>query len=269
VRIPIEEESLAGIFVAIWPAIFVLLLTLVISVFFVEFTFVSGAKASWLILLRFFRIVLILVIPLLVLPQILVVARGLLRGPNWELVQFREERKRLIEPWKHWLLRPFQGIGLSMLIAAKLVILLGIYQSSGIDASVILPPAIFSPWRFLMITAMAITVSILLSCLWGLDDLGVRLYNRKTREIKMIGRYLGMILPILFGFYGMVSIFQEHSRLQAIKYIAQMVVILYPPFLTFDVCHAFYIRRRQMLLLEKLRTTSPVILPDPPKSELE
>lgn len=268
-RIRIEKKSLTGIFVAIWPAMLVLLLTLIISVFFAEFTFVSGAKASWLILLRFFRILLILVIPLLVLPQILAVARGLLRGRNWELVQFREEKKRLIEPWKHWLRRPFQGIGLSMLIAAKLVILLGIYQSSGIDVSVILPPATFSPWRFLMITAMAITVSILLSCLWGLDDLGVRLYNRKTREIKMIGRYLGRVLPILFGFYGMISIFQDHPRLQAMKYITQMIVILYPPFLTFDVCHAFYIRRHETLLLDTLRTASQVIMPESDKSGLK
>ena len=82
----------------------------------------------------------------------------------------------------------------------------------------------------------------------------------------MIGRYLGAILPILFGFYGIISMFQEHSRLFAVRYIAEMVVVLYPPFLTFGVCHAFYIRRREAFLLERLKDNPEEILPMADKS---
>ena len=178
------------------------------------------------------------------------------------MIQIKQERSRIINPLQNWLLRPLQGIGLSMLIATKLIILLGIYKGSGISASVILPPAAFQLSRFLATTAIAIAISLLLSYLWGLDDFGVRLYNRKTKEIRMIGKYLGVVLPTLFGFYGMISIFQNHSQVLAIQYITQMVVILYPPFLIFNVFHAFYIQMKENVLLEKLNVTSHAILSD-------
>jgi hypothetical protein len=72
----------------------------------------------------------------------------------------------------------------------------------------------------------------------------------------MIGKYLGVILPILFGFYGMISVFRDHSLMSAIKYIMQMVVILYPPFLIFSVFHAFYLQRKEKVLLERLKVSS-------------
>lgn len=258
----LEKISAVSIIMAIWPALFVLLLTLVISVFFTEFTFVSGTKAIWLVFLRFFRLLIILILPVFLLAQIFSITQGVLHGRKWELIQVQEERSRVINPLQNWLLRPLQGIGLSMLVATKLIILLGIYKGSGIDASAILPPATFNLWRFLTTSVMAVTISLLLSCLWGLDDLGVRLYNRKTKELRMIGRYLGVILPILFGFYGMISIFQNHSQVLAIQYILQMVLVLYPPFLIFNVFHAFYLQRKQNLLLERLKVTSQVVLSD-------
>ena len=265
----LEKISAVSIIMAVWPALFVLLLTLVISVFFTEFTFVSGTKAIWLVFLRFFRLLLILILPVFLLAKIFSITQGFLHGRNWELIQIQEERSRVINPLKNWLLRPLQGIGLSMLVATKLIILLGIYSGSVIDASAILHPATFNIWRFLIITGMAVTISLLLSCLWGLDDLGVRLYNRKTKEIKMIGRYLGMILPILFGFYGMITIFQNHTQVLAIQYILQMVLILYPPFLIFNVFHVIYLQRKENLLLEKLRVTSQVVLSDINKSAFD
>jgi hypothetical protein len=111
-------------------------------------------------------------------------------------------------------------------------------------------------------TAIAITISLVLSYLWGLDDLGIRLYNNKTQEIRMIGKYVGVILPILFGFYGIFSMFQYHSQVLALQYLVQMVVILYPPFLIFSVSHAFYLQQKETVLLEKLKVTSRINLSD-------
>jgi hypothetical protein len=110
----------------------------------------------------------------------------------------------------------------------------------GIDVSVIMPPPAFDPWRFFVTTAMAVTVSVALSYLWTLDDLRIRLYNRKTKEVRMIGKYLGLILPVVLGFYGMISLSKNHSMMIAIQYLLQMIFILYSPFLVFNVLHAFY-----------------------------
>jgi hypothetical protein len=251
-----EKISAVSIITAIWPALVILLTTLVISVFFTEFTFVSGMKAIWLVFLRFFRLLFFLTLPLLILSQIFSMSERFLHVSNWELVQIKEERRRNITPLQNWLLRPLQGIGLSMLVATKLITLLGLYTGSSINASAVLPPESFHLSRFLTTTAIAIIISLLLSYLWGLDDLGVRLYNRKTKEIRMIGKYLGVILPILFGFYGMISVFRDHSLLLAIQYITQVVVILYPPFLIYSVFHTFYLQRKEKVLLEKLKISS-------------
>jgi hypothetical protein len=258
----LEKISPSTIIRAIWPALLVLFLTLIISVFFAEFTFVSGIKALGLVFLRFFRLLLVLVLPLFFLPQTYLITGRFLHIRKWELVQLQEERRRVINPLQNWLLRPFQGIGLSMLIATKLIFLLGIYTGIGIDASAVLPPPAFHISRFLTTTAIAITISLLLSYLWGLDDLGIRLYNHKTQEIRMIGKYAGALLPILFGFYGMVSMFQNHSQVLAFQYLAQMVVILYPPFLIFNVSHAFYLKQKETVLLEKLKVKSRINLSD-------
>jgi len=147
-----------------------------------------------------------------------------------------------------------------MLIATKLIFVLEIYSSGGIDASVILPQSSFSPWRFLTITAMTATVSLLLSYLWTLDDLGIRLYNRKTREVRMIGKYLGLILPVVFGFSGMMALSRNHSAVTALQYLVQMILILYPPFLVFNVFHAFYINRNEVRLLQRLHVRSQLDL---------
>jgi hypothetical protein len=147
-----------------------------------------------------------------------------------------------------------------MLIATKLIFLLGIYSGGGIDASVVMPPPSFSPWRFVATTTMAVTVSLVLSYLWTLDDLGVRLYNRKTREVRMIGKYLGLILPVSLGFYGMVSLSKNHSMMMTIQYLAQIVLIMYPPFLVFNVFHTFYISRNESRLLGRLHVKSQMVL---------
>jgi hypothetical protein len=246
------QEVLKETVIDAWPAVAVLCLTVVVSVFFSELTFAVGMESVWKILLRFLRFSVILLIPVPLLPHVCGLMQGLLNGRNRRLVRIREERYHGV-PWQLWLIRPFQGIGLAMLIATKLIALLQISANAAINSSVVLPPAQFHWGRFLSATAVAVTTSLLLSFLWSLDDLGVRRHNRKTGEIKIIGKYLSALLPILFGFYGMFSLFGSHERLLAVRYIAQMVLALYPPFLVLAVVHKFYTEKNELLIIRRLK----------------
>jgi hypothetical protein len=259
------KNPVLAFILAIWPALLILLLTWLISVFFTEFTFISGIKAAWMVFLRFFRLLLVLMLPIIILPFLFSISGNFLRLGGWELIRIKQEEIQIIRPLRNWMIRPLQGIGLSMLVATKWMLLFGIYDKGGMNASLLIHPK-FTIWRFLAITAIALSVSLMLSYLWGLDDLGIRLYNRKTKEIKMVGRYLGTILPALFGFYGIASVFHEHSSIAA-QYLGQMIIILYPPFLIFNVTHAFYVRRKENSFTERLNIDSSFRYPDTGKYE--
>jgi len=89
--------------------------------------------------------------------------------------------------------------------------------------------------------------------------MGIRYFNRKNHEIRMIGKYMGTVMPVLFGFYGILSLFGEFSRTEALLYLFQIVVILYPPFAMFSIFHAHFVRRNieslsKELFLEKRDT---------------
>jgi hypothetical protein len=247
------HDVLKRMVIAAWPALAVLFLSVVISVFFSGFTFAVGMESLWKILLRFLRFSLVLAIPIPLLPHVCGLMQGLLNRRNLRLIQIREERHPVRIPWQIWLIRPFQGMGLAMLIATKLIALVQISTNAAINSSVVLPPTQFQLGRFLSATAVAVTTSLLLSFLWTLDDLGIRRHNRKTGEIRIIGKYLSALLPILIGFYGIFSLFGSHERLLAIRYIAQMVLALYPPFLILAIVHKFYTEKRELLILKRLK----------------
>jgi hypothetical protein len=244
------------------PALAILLGTLIVSTFITEFTFTFGLTAAWKTLFRFLRLSIVLTIPLLLLPGICAMVQGFFNRGNRQLVRVREDRDTVIHPLKNWVVRPFQGIGLGMLLATKFLSLLQLYSGAGVNAETILPPGQFQAGRFLSATAISVVVSLLLSFLWTLDDLGIRFYNRKTGEVRMIGKYLGLLLPIVFGFYGIFSLFDEYDRLPAAIYIAQMAIVLYPPFVIFSVLHNRYLRSQEDKLLERLKAAQDFILAD-------
>ena len=258
------QDILKKMVIDAWPALAILCLTVVISVFFSEITFTVGMESIWKILLRFLRFSFFLVIPIPLLPHVCGLIQGLLNRRNLRLIQIRvrEEHHPVRIPWQIWLIRPFQGIGLAMLIATKLIVLVQISTSSAINSSAVLPQAQFNWGRFLSATAVAVTTSLLLSFLWSLADLGIRRHNRKTGEIRIIGKYLSALLPILFGFYGMFSLFESHERLLAVRYIAQMVLALYPPFLVLAVVHKYYTDKQELLILKRLKAQQIVPIED-------
>ena len=235
----------------IWPALAVLLATLTISIFISEFTYVSGIKALWVVFLRFFRLLLILMVPLLMLSFICKRINLLLNRGNGSLVQLPEMMDYEFTPSKFWIERPLQGIALIMLLASKLITVLQLYTHS-MDNSAFLPPVQFDPWRLIVVSAIVAVTSLLLSVLWTLDDLGIRYCNRKTKEIKMAGKYLGLLLPVFFGIYGIINLFENYKYFEAMQYIIQMVIIFYPPFVIFGAVHNYYIRKRGSILIEQL-----------------
>jgi hypothetical protein len=153
---------------------------------------------------------------------------------------------------KHWLLRPFQGIGIGLLFGMKLLAVLQVMTGTTATASLLTPTGQFQFGRFLIVSGITIIVSLLLSTLWTLDDMGIRYFNRKNHEIKMIGKYTGTLMPILFGFYGTFSLFSEFQRTEAFIYLFQIVVILYPPFAVFSVFHTHFLQKRGETLLHRL-----------------
>ncbi len=256
----VTEDLLKKTAIEVWPAVAFIFLTMVISIFFSDIALAVGMQSIWKIILRFLRFSFILVIPLPLLPHVCGLMQGFLNRRNRRLIQVQkaEETRPVRIPWQIWLIRPFQGIGLAMLIATKLIFLVQISTNGVSNSSVILPPGQFNWARFLIATAVAVTTSLLLSFLWSLDDLGIRRHDRKTGEVKIIGKYLNALLPILFGFYGMFSLFESHERLLALRYIAQLVLALYPPFLVLAVVHKFYAEKRELIILKRLKA-QPIV----------
>ncbi len=116
----LRNKSMTRNFREMGPALAILLATLAISTFITEFTFTFGFTALWKTLFRFLRLSLVLTLPLFLLPGICARVQGFFNRGRRQLVQIQEDRDALIHPLKNWAIRPFQGIGLGMLVAAAL-----------------------------------------------------------------------------------------------------------------------------------------------------
>ena len=234
------------------PAILILILTIFLSIFLGKFTFLKGSEAIYRGLLRFFRITLPLCFPLYLLLPIFGTLGRVAQRKNEAFLQVKEKQDLEIHPVKHWLLRPFQGIGIGLLFGTKLLLVLQVVTGTTASASLLIPKGQFQFGRFLIVSGITILVSLLLSTLWTLDDMGIRYFNRKNHEIKMIGKYAGTLMPIVFGLYGVFSLFGEFPKVQALVYLFQMVVILYPSFTVFSVLHAHFVQKRAEALSKRL-----------------
>jgi hypothetical protein len=247
----LNNMSFKAVLRAIWPAIAVLAATLIISVFIAEFTYVAGEKALWVVLLRFIRFALVLTLPLLVLRYVCGWIKSLFGRRGGRLALVEEVKDFSLDKQNIWLIRPLQGIALVMLIASKMIGALQLYAYQIPNATVI-PPSQFDPWRFVIVNIIFAATSLLLSALWALDDLGIRYLNTKDKELKMLGKYFGLLLPVFFGFYGIFNLLEDYEYIEAVQYIVQMIVIYYPPFVIFGVLHSYYIRKNEAALIKQL-----------------
>jgi len=241
-------------------AFLVLIATIVISILIGEFAFMRGWEAIYRGLFRFFRIAFFLCVPLLLLSPIFSNLGFVMRRRKGIFVQIKGKEELEIHPMKHWVFRPFQGIGIGLLFAVKLLGVLQVVTGSNTTEPLFLPRGQFQPGRLLIATGITILVALLLSTLWTMDDLGIRYFNRKDYEIKMVGKYVGTLMPIVFGLYGVLSLLGKFSTVQALLYLFQVVVILYPPFAVFSVFHALFVQRTAENLLKRLNVEESNIL---------
>ena len=235
-------------------ALAILILSIIASIFLGEFTFLKGWESLYRGFFRFFRFTFSLCLPLYMLSPIYSELGFVLKRKRGIFIKIEGKEDFEIHPIKHWLFRPFQGIGIVLLFAVKLLEVLQIITGSTPTAPLFLPQGQFQPGRLLIVAGITVLVSLFLSTLWTMDDLGVRYFNRKDYEIKMIGKYVGTLMPIVFGIYGVLSLFGEFSKIQALIYLFQIIVILYPPFAIFSVSHAHFVQKRAEDLSKKLFT---------------
>jgi hypothetical protein len=233
-------------------AVAILILTISLSVFLGDFTFLKGSEAIYKGIFRFFRITLLLCLPLYLLFPIFEGLGRVVQRKEEAFFQVKEKQDLGIHPVKHWLLRPFQGIGIGLLFGMKLLSVLQVMTGEAATASLLIPKGQFQFGRFLIVTGISIFVSLLLSTLWTLDDMGIRYFNRKNHEVRMIGKYAGTSMPILFGFYGVFGLFSQFQRTEALVYLFQIVLILYPPFAVFAVFHTHFLQKRGETILRRL-----------------
>jgi hypothetical protein len=228
------------------PALCVLSLTLLTSVLAArDISLLPALKTIWRIVFRFIRIALPLCLPLYALGPIYKLIAGKARK---KLFLVNQRRFRPIDPLRNWVLRPLQGIGINFLFGTKLVAFLQLLTGS--DSTALLLPLHHGQQmaRLIMLTGVSVFVSLLLSVLWTLDDMGVRYFNRRDQEVKMLGKYVGTVMPLLFGTYGIYALLVHYPRGEALMNVFKTITILYPPFTIFVVAHARFVFGRMAYL---------------------
>jgi hypothetical protein len=228
------------------------LLVLFANVLFVTFSgipsFFNAWQGLWKTLFRFFRFTFVLCLPLF---ATIPIYGFIVKKKKKVLLQIEEKPGFTIYRVKHWVFRPFQGIGIGLVFATKLLTILQLIVGPTSKTFLLIPQGQFELARLLMVTAVTVFVSLLLSVLWTLDDMGIRYFNRKDQELKMIGKYVGTLMPLIFGLYGMFGLLATYPASQAFAYAFKIVVVLYPPLAFFAAIHTHFLRKRLGLLLKR------------------
>jgi hypothetical protein len=220
------------------PALCILILTLLSSVLTSSHsTPYFVIRTIWRVFFRFLRIALPLCLPLYVLIPIYEFIAGKARP---RLVLVNQRRFRPVDPLRNWLLRPLQALGINFLFGTKLVAFLELLTGSD-STDLLLPVHHHFVARLVLLTFICVFVSLLLSVLWTLDDMGVRYYNRRDQEVKMLGKYVGTVMPLIFGTYGIYALLVHYPRGEAVANLFKSITILYPPFAIFVVAHARFV----------------------------
>jgi len=222
------------------PALAVLLATIGFSSFYSDFPGLPGWQTAFKAPLRFLRFAFLLCLPLYTIPKIY----SFITKKSTAFLQVEQKGSLKIEPIKHWVFRPFQGIGIGLLFGTKLLSILQLVAGPTVGPSLLIPEGHFQLARLLLVTLITVFVSLLLSTLWTLDDLGIRYFNQKDQEVKMIGKYVGTVMPVILGFYGIVNLLANYSTGQAFLFAFKIGVVLYPPLAVFTVLHTYFLSSR-------------------------
>jgi hypothetical protein len=226
-------SSALRVAISVSPALLILVLTVMISLMTGHPNGLFLSRSIKGVLIRFVLVTLIFVAPVLILPHLLAVVVNMEKngGPFGQFVRAASYQE-LSKP-DAWVLRPLQGIGLSMIFAERLVNFLE-----------------FLPARLVLFFMGSVLVSLFLSVVWALDDLGVRIYNRKTGEVHMAGKSIGIVLPLITGAIGISSLFHLSSPADAWAELLEIVMVLYPSYVFFIIFHKEFIKKRMASLME-------------------
>jgi hypothetical protein len=232
---------------AVSPAVLVLALTLAISLVtgHPEGLFLTRSFRG--ISIRFLILTLILVAPILILPSILTFTWNIAKDRDFfgqQLVKAGAGTDRELGKQVAWVLRPVQGISLSLILAERFLSLL--------ESSIGVSYTIFLVSIALFFVGGALT-SIFLSVVWAFDDLGVKIYNRKTAEVHMAGSSIGTVLPLITGAIGVSGLFHTNLPMDALIDLLEIVMVLYPSYVFFAVLHHEFVARRSRTMSEKLQ----------------
>jgi hypothetical protein len=240
-----ERHSLRDTLFELSPAIVVLVATFVVSFSVGTAEGLFLVQSNFRTLVRFLAITTILLVPLPILPPLIAFAgkrlthEGFLgRLVKGEMRNSGHFRKSLL-----WIIRPLQGIGMSMLFSNQFLNLFRNFsEASFLDALI----------RPILFMVVSVPISILFSVIWSLDDLGIKLYHKQSGEVRLVGGYVGTILPVIFGAIGIYSLFQRSSPTDGLLFLVLMVMVLYPPYVLFAVIHDKFLGQRKVRLFENL-----------------
>jgi len=229
---------------AISPAILVLILMLMISLVTGHPQDLFFTRSTRGILVRTVIVTLTLVAPIGILPSVLALAANLAKSEKFfgQLVKATTPNREFSKSIA-WILRPLQGIGLSIVFGERFLSFLELSVGDSYARLLV---------RLTLFMMSGAPVSLFLSAVWALDDLGVRIYNKKTGEVRTTGNSVGTVLPLIAGAIGVSGLFQHSSPLDALRDLLQIVMVLYPPYVLFAICHGEFIRRRTGVLSGKL-----------------
>ncbi len=229
-------SSAFRVMIMVSPALFILLLTVIISLATGHPHGLFLARSIRSLIVRFVLVTLIFIAPVLILPKLLVLVVNMARneGPLGRFVRAASNSCQELTRSDAWIIRPLQGIGLAMIFAERLENLLE-----------------FLPVRLVLFFMGSALVSLFLSVVWALDDLGVRIYNSKKGEVYMAGRSIGTVLPLITGAIGITSLLHLSSPLDAVTELLEIVMVLYPSYVFFVIFHNEFIKKRMTSLSER------------------
>ena len=229
------------------PALIILLSSTLFAIFNKDFAPLTKWHAdAWMVPLRFVRFTVILCLPLFILPKVYCI---IVNKVTDSLIKLDQKEEMNISPFKHWFFRPMQGIGIGLVFSLKLIAVLQLISGPSDASSILISEGNFQIGRILTVTLITILVSIVLSTLWTFDDIGIRYFNKKDHELKMIGKYVGTLIPFIFGIYGIYSLLVNYPAGEAFFLVFKIAIILYSPISVFAILHTYFIRNRADLFL--------------------
>ncbi len=229
--------------VAIIPPIFILVLTLIISLVTGHPEDLFLARSTNSILIRFVLATPVLAVSIVFVPKLLDLVVNMAKDHTLfgQFVRTKVIPIRELSAPVDLVLRPLQGMALSLIFAERF---LEFFEQSTVTTfiGILVRTTIFA---LLMFNPL---ISLFLSFVWALDDLGIMIYNRNTGELRMLSSSVGIILPLIVGVIGIFNIFHRTSFIPAIIDLFGVFMVLYPPYVLLAIAHHEYLKIRNVTL---------------------